>query len=314
MKTTSFSTCAFLAVLGLGAVACGQLEGDPDHKPVVATIHGQLANPEGYAAGPNMRVAIVWGGESGRVRVSQDVAVEPVFPSQFRIDVRDLPPTEALRVPDEKWRTATSSDAFKMAVGTLVAYEDLNGDGQLDLLDSNATQAIDRVVGVNEDMYVVYTEGAATGKVAQLGLPRGFSLLRLDACPVGSSTSSGSSGQPECDPTPHVQAIDTLFTLPLTGSPQLSSFMCMSEGGTSVSGSGSAAANTADGSGSGTGAAPAPQIYPAPNDPNLHCRADGSSYTYETCQTPQLCGDTVCLAHIEERPAAPPANWPCPAR
>lgn len=404
MRTST--TYAFLATLlsSLSVAACGQLEGEPDKLPVIATIRGQLSNPNGYAAGPSMRVAIVWGRESGTIQVSQDVPVQPVFPSQFKLEVRDLPPALAMRAPRDKndpsapqagcspgydpskgapppsgtatcdpdappsagpaptpaappsaggtriqsdFRPATAADPFRVAVGTLVAYEDLNGNGQLDLLDENATQAIDRVVGVNEKLYVVYAEGTPTGELAQFGIPKGFSLLQIPECvgvatatsepkvttgggtptdtTQGQGTGTGTGGGnapaaatevPEdtatCDDIPHFQAIDTMFTLPLTAAARLSSFMCKGSGGftsvESVSGGSSPAAPHS------SPVAPPPDVaYPSPTDPSLYCRQDGTGYTYTKCDTAKLCGDTVCETALVARPENASASWPCPA-
>src|SRR5438045_7904042 len=82
---------SLLGALAFGGLACGQLEGDPQRAPVLATIRGQLSNPESYSAGSNLRIAILWGGQDSRdVRVSQDIAAEAVFPSQFKLDLREL--------------------------------------------------------------------------------------------------------------------------------------------------------------------------------------------------------------------------------
>lgn len=365
----------------LGLAGCGQLEGDTDRLPVIATIHGQLSNPDGYAAGANMRVAIVWGAVTGDVRVSQDVQVQPVFPSQFRLDLRELPPSDAMRVPEEDvhngpdgpstctpgydpssgkpppapgatspcdstppdgdrpppspappppstriqsddWRGAKPSDPFKIAVGTVIAYEDLNGNGQLDLLDANATQAIDRVVGVNRDLFVIYVEGKPVGDVAKLALPAGFSLVGLSDCSESadaepSEATGGASVTPEdkpsCDSSPKVHAIGTMFTLPLTASPQLSSFMCKGEGSFST------LTSTAPKS-SAVAPAPAasPSSFPKPSDPSLHCRVDGNSYSYTECPTSKsLCsgGDTLCATTLVTRSTTTAVGeWPCPAQ
>lgn len=376
MRTHFASTALFGTLLGaLGTLAgCGQLEGDPNRLPVLATIQGQLSNPEGYAAGSNMRVAIVWGAETDDLRVSQDVPVKPVFPSQFRLDLRELPPMDALRVPDDgsshhqkpngpsdcaqgydsssgkppptsstlcddgppmagpgptpalpspttriqsdDWRAATASDPFKLALGTVIAYEDLNGNGQLDLIDEGATQAVDRVIGVNRDLFVVYIEGtpSSSGDVAQLGLKPGFSLLKLEACPVLAGMATSGTVVPEdgnsCDATPKVLAISTLFTLPLTASPKLSSFMCKGQGSfTGLTSAGGAAAPAP------AATSKSPSVYPMPTDPSLHCRGDGTSYSYTDCPTPKLCGgDTLCTTTLVQRTATASGQWPCPAQ
>jgi hypothetical protein len=382
------------ALVALGS-GCGQLEGDVEQPPVLATIRGQLANPQGYAAGANMRVAILWGGADtiGGLRTSQDVPVQPVFPSQFRLDLRSLPPLEAMRAPGEDeskktppscapgwdpssgkpqpaptdtcddpaapplpgggpsptpappapsgglqpqnhsddFRPAKPGDPFRLAIGTLVAYEDLNGNGKLDLLDDKATTAIDRIVGANEDLYVVYTEGVATGDFAELGIPKGFSQVVIHKCESFDVTPTDVGGvateeaspttlppdggtQPvpmptrnECEDRPTVQSLDTLFTLPLTASPKLSEFMCRGEGanlGVAVASPPPVAAQNPDSN-----------YYPAANDPKLLCKADGTAYTYTPCESSQnLCGDRItCYSATVARPNPTPAAWPCPS-
>jgi hypothetical protein len=377
---TPFVTTALLGSLLAGLGACGQLEGDTDRAPVIATIHGQLSNPDGYAAGANMRVAIVWGAETGDVRVSQDVPVEAVFPSQFRLELRELPPADAMRafddrkdapqpgaidcapgydpssgkpapgpstlcdsdappagggeptpspspspgtsrIQDDDWRAATPSDPFKIAVGTLVAYEDLNANGQLDLLDVSATQAVDRVVGVNRDLFVVYAEGTPTGDLAKVVVKPGFSLLQANPCPSSMELDQEpTAGTPEeapasstCSDVPVSLAIDTLFTLPLTASPQLGQFMCKGGGGLSSVSSGGGIGGQSPAVGGGP-TAPQPESYPLPSDPSLHCKADGTGYVYAQCDTPTLCGDTVCSSERVDRPDQLVTDWPCPAR
>ncbi len=375
MRNVISSSLALASLVALAGFAsgCGQLDGDPAQAPIIATIRGQLANPEGYAAGANMRVAIVWGGDGGGVRVSQDVPVQPVFPSQFKLDVRALPPLDAMRAPGKvnkpsecspgydpssgaapppasalcddappsaggvpsptpappsgggvrpqsDLRPALPGDPFRIAIGTLVAYEDLNGNGILDLLDDKATTAVDRVVGVNEDLYVVYAEGVAPAGTdfAQLSIPKGFSQLSLpsDVCTRGEvggeatdvRTDAG-AGAPVPMPTrectsgePQVHAIDALFTLPLTASPKLTEFMCQGQGG-------SMGVAVAMGGVNGNGST----YYPPAGSPRLYCKADGSSFSYTPCENSQnLCGDrVVCDTTVVSRPSPVPANWPC---
>lgn len=375
----SSSSFALLAatVLACGA-GCGQLEGDPDQAPIIATIRGQLANPDSYAAGANMRVAIVWGGDTGALRVSQDVPVQPVFPSQFKLDLRSLPPQDAMLAlgedenkpnrtdctqgwdpssgkpqpapnapcdtdepplpgpgpsptpapggtriqSDDDFRVARPGDTFKVAIGSLVAYEDLNGNGQLDLLDDQATTAIDRVVGVNEDLYVVYVEGTPQGDFAQLNVPKGFSQVSIGRPKPCTETADVGGNEPAIPTTdggarpvpmptvcenadPSVLPIETVFTLPLTASARFTDFMCRGESSTI-----------------GVGMASPPPIaqgenaegyYPAPTDPKLRCKADGSGYTYTPCESSQnLCGDRIeCSSITVARPSSVPANWPC---
>jgi hypothetical protein len=49
--------------------------------------------------------------------------------------------------------------ALRAAVGVVVAYEDLNGNGKLDLVDRDATAFVDRIVGSNENVVIAYFDG-----------------------------------------------------------------------------------------------------------------------------------------------------------
>src|SRR5262245_46966210 len=89
-----------LILLGLfgSTLACGNL-GDDKSSPPLVTIDGQLSSasaaPEA-APTANVRVAMIWHTD-GEFRSTNDVDVVPVFPSKFRLELRDPPPASAMQ-------------------------------------------------------------------------------------------------------------------------------------------------------------------------------------------------------------------------
>lgn len=195
---------------------------------------------------------------------------------------------------------------FALAVGTIVAYEDLNGNGKLDLVDKEATSYVDRVLGANEDLLLVYTEGKTFPP--ELVAPNGskpvpgYNLLRIPRCVKaapgtsgeGSTTTSACDGD-EIDWLP----ITTLYDLPLTAEPRFATLMCKNDGVIFGGVSGGK--------------------WPAKDDPNVKCLPDGSGYFYTQCTTISqgLCKGTIteCTTAGWSSPnSPPPAEWPCPVQ
>src|SRR6185369_5975354 len=85
-----------LALVGT-TFACGDLGNDSTSPPLVI-IDGQLsrasAAPE-PAPASNVRVAVIWQ-TNGEFKSTHDVEVVPVFPSRFRLELRDPPPASTM--------------------------------------------------------------------------------------------------------------------------------------------------------------------------------------------------------------------------
>jgi hypothetical protein len=79
--------------------ACGSLDSHTDKSPTLATIHGQLTNPQSIAIQGAVRVAVVWQVMNGSTQfaIAEDLPVQPVFPSSFAIDLDGPPPPEAMQ-------------------------------------------------------------------------------------------------------------------------------------------------------------------------------------------------------------------------
>lgn len=333
--------------------------------------------PATPAAASNVRIAVVWltidhrGYES-----AQDIPAEAVFPSKFRLELTDPPPASAMiraepkssdpppeppsagptpapppaqgggGAPGGKSLGVRPADMtnhwpadFALAVGAVVAYEDVNGNGKLDLVDEGADSYVDRILGANEKMLLVYTEGSNVP--AELTAPdgttpaQGYNLLDVgDLCVEAKSDTLGHTDGGMTDPDPGFsdagakpcsgdkggwRPMTTLYDLPLTAEPRFATIMCkngagMFGGSSEASGGGSVLTAPTPG--------PGPDgKYPAKNDPNLACDADGATYSYTKCTeiSQGLCKGTItsCQTSRWGFPAgattAPP-DWPCPAK
>jgi hypothetical protein len=307
---------SLLLMLGcLGSLACGDL-GDADDNPPLAVIEGQLSQAGMSPSTGNVRVAVVWNTSTTGFRTSVDVPASPQFPSKFRLELRDPPPATAMIKPSEAGEPdptvdhplsntqsrpldANSPSSFAIAVGSVVAYEDLDGDRKLGLIDPD-TVPPDRVLGTNEELLVVYIEGDVSQAGATLGTStpaRGYNLLRAPRCRIGET----------CPPATWLP-ISTPYELPLTADPQLADLMCRSAIGEMT-----ASPTTS----SPPKPAPGPDGWPDPKETRIVCNAGGQSYSLIRCQTTStgLCkaAHQSCTQETWTLPSTPPpAEWPCP--
>lgn len=333
-----FFPLTFLVASTLGLVACGSLPEDTQKPGALATMNGTLAVQNGANAPGSVRVALVWSTEGAarsngpRYNVAEDLEVAPAFPARFQLTLRNPPPSDALVLLEKDMD-------MPVAVGSVVAYEDKNGNGKLDLVDANASSFVDGIVGTNDDLLVVWlSREPSANLIAEMrdpqgGIPHaGYNLYRYhkSICTVSGGSAGASEGQgptpsgirPLTEPTgngcnePNVAAwlpIDAAFDLPITNDPQFNQLMCRSKDGTTPT--------TPDAPPPSSSSSPAPQApeqpqYPAPGTKGLVCSTDGRSFTLNACPEPQgLCpsGDVSCALRAESiQPGAPvPAGWPC---
>jgi hypothetical protein len=292
--------------LAAGSAACGSLDGHTGSPEPLATIQGALTNTSNVPVGNDVRVAVVWVAVDGQhLSVSEDLPVQPVFPSSFVIQLTAPPPASAIQ-------PLPGSDSTSIALGAVVAYEDLNGNGQLDLVPDDAGAFIDKIVGANESMYLVYIAGALSPALnaKQTGTPTlGYNLGRASSCQVmppgpGATADGGQTCSQDKD---EWLPITTPYDLPLSSDPQVNQIMCAN--GTSASGGGSFP-SVWDVGRQGT----PPGGYPAPGSPGLTCNGS-TSYEFQVCQTKQLlCStETDCFgSSVMLGAASPPPGWPCP--
>jgi hypothetical protein len=282
MKTKSLLCATGLA---LTALACGSYADDPGAPTTIATIRGEVKSPDTSVAAPsNFRVALVWMGDP--YNVATELSVVPKFPASFQLEIQHLPPKSAMQTDEEV-------PGLKLAVGAVVGYEDLNGNGKLDMVDSGSAEFVDRVVATNESFVVLYTEGS---KEAYQTLPEGFNMITPG---FGLLEVRASEGALELEFHPLTKPYD----LTLVSDPRLNELMCTTTPGSSGGGS----YEVHEGR---------PAAYPDPADPNLICNSDAASYVLSECETishgPCAGTETSCTAHYWYRPDPVPADWPCP--
>ncbi|HXN32682.1 MAG TPA: hypothetical protein VN894_12505, partial [Polyangiaceae bacterium] len=137
MKSTLASLACAAAAL---SVACGSLDGHTGTPSTLATVRGQMTNATNLSLTADVRVAVVWLNNGPSYNVAEDLPVQPVFPSNFVIQLNEPPPPGA-------FLTSNQGLTFQVAMGFVVAYEDLNGNGKLDLVQNDAGAFTDKIIG-----------------------------------------------------------------------------------------------------------------------------------------------------------------------
>lgn len=287
-------------LLACGLFACGSFDGQTDKPTTLATIRGELSNTSGVATSSNVRVAIVWLNGT-TYSVAEDLPVQPKFPSAFELSLTAPPPAEAMF--PAKIANGGSAD-LQAAYGFVVAYEDQNGNGKLDLVQNDQHTFIDKIVGTNRTLGLFYLAGTASqssGTSASAGsIPSpGYNFVTVTACTDA-----------PCDDGFRTQfsSLSTPYDLELTSDPEVNQLMCLNYGKGSASASGS---NIPDWNVAQQGT-PAGG-YPLPGSPSLSCIQDG--YTVQDCTE---ISTGLCEEHIDCHVktvvlggAAKPAGWPC---
>jgi hypothetical protein len=295
-----FSGSVLLASLALSSVGCGSLDGHTGTPGTLATVTGQITNPQSMALGSPARVAVVWLNMGGAYSVAEDLPFQPTFPSSFTIELQNPPPQAAMIDPGK-------GGQFKVAIGFVVAYEDLNGNGKLDLVTDANGAFIDKIVGTSPDLAVFYLEGSIPPGVTDSNgnaPPLGYSLFRQDPPPsLCADAGSGSAGA--------WLPMSTAYDLEISSDPEVNQIMCANYGqGAHSEGSGGASWNVAQ-------QGKPPSGYAAPGTPGLQCACDGSNYTVQTCKVVHtgLCEEVTSCTETQAvvlGGATKPAGWPCP--
>lgn len=282
-------TIACTALTLACATACGGL---PDHEgdsSTLVTLHGSVQSQSGALGGSGVHVAVIW--ENGMAHaIAVDVPVKAEFPAAFSIPLKSAPPAGFI-VPSKDIGGA------EVAIGMFIAYQDIDKNGQLDLLDESSTKAIDHVVGADKTHQLVFIKSAPNGfdkmKDENGKVPRlGFNILTPD------EKHNGFVWSP----------ISTELLLTEDDSPEAQMYMCAN--GMTASGGGT------------TKEAPLGVIgpngaYPAPDDPNLTCDPndpDHYTYTEQTLTLDRPCDKQYTLVETvySKEPGTSPAGWPCP--
>lgn len=282
-----------LTALGLlGATACGGLPANEGAPSTLVTLHGQVQSAAGGVSAADVHVALIWGNAADHL-LAVDAPVQPTFPAGFSLPIQNAPPASFV-VPNKDLGNAEA------VWGAVVAYQDLNKDGKLDLLNKSSTHYIDRIVGADKTQLIVFLNSAPPAGATQLkdsngALPHaGFNIMHM----------SGSGSSFTWVP------LTTELTLTEDDSTATQKLMCASE--TSVSAAGTGTVNAPPGT-----IGPNNQ-YPASNDPALTCNFAGNvdeyGYTADkvTVDRPCYTETTSTTTIYSKAPGTSPAGWPCP--
>ncbi|MDP1821639.1 MAG: hypothetical protein Q8L48_00270 [Archangium sp.] len=203
-------------------MACGPAVNGTWKGPPLVTLGGQLTLKEGLTVGSGVRLAIAWypnlAGDNPtppRAIATEEVAYSGTFPQNFTFRLYGPPAQAALEVV----RSEDGSEG-EAAVGQLLAYEDLDGDGQLSV--TTAGTSPDRILGSTAgagpfDFFsseqrdlVAWVKRADDLGLASAGMVPGYNLLRATSPFLA----------------PQVLPLDTPIPLRMTGDPRLAIIVC----------------------------------------------------------------------------------------
>ncbi len=300
MKRRSLALSLLTLSLSLTSIAgCGSLA-DPEDPPIeLAALDGTLNNTSGVVTSGDLQVAVIWFGgtaeTSAEYNVAQKVTVEAKFPASFSLSMTEAPPEDSMNdgVSDDDMSWPAGA---RYAIGTVVVYEDVNGNGQLDLIPTGATELTDKFVAGDERLIVVYVEGGLPTALeedpnkVELFFKLGYNTIRLPECVV---FCEGEVEEPE---------INVPIELEIDPNPSLSNHpFCQASAG-------SARGAFAEDMGTAL-----PAAWPKADD--IECSEGGDSYLQIVCETSEsLCGPSqeTCAHQTWHRPAGPGSEgWPC---
>jgi hypothetical protein len=177
------------AALLMSAVLLGSSCPAPVPQEPQITLHGQLRSSTAASLSNPVRLAVGWyptwmGTPKGpkSIIVSQATTLSGSFPVDFSFQLKGRPPADALV------DLAETGGEGVIAYGFLIAYEDGNGNGELDLATAT-TPSPDRIVGISDGdpslppplhhYFVVYADGrqGPDSYMRAFDLPVGYALL-----------------------------------------------------------------------------------------------------------------------------------------
>jgi hypothetical protein len=177
-------------IVTIGLAGCGAAPG-ADYMLPLASLGGVVESSADAPSG-NLRLALLWQPGPGCVDASgcysndfnlatEDMPITPQFPARFQMTLTRLPPERAmhpLALPQALYG--------RYAVATLVAYADDNDNGRFDLIPEGSSSGADRLLGVAEDLLVVYIEAGSAPDpnrtIYSVNSP-GFNLLNIATVP-----------------------------------------------------------------------------------------------------------------------------------
>ena len=324
--------------LALAGSGCGSLSGDTGSPSTLTNIHGTITSDSASMLPASLATAIVWFGISADHTFHESADSVPVsggFPASFEIALTAIPPASAMI--DFSTVFADGPDVgptgVHVALGFVVAYDDLNGNGRLDIVDPGASQYVDKVEGV-ADRLIFYVDQpipaslATSPQFTALGIDgstpqEGYNLVLPDSdyCFADADAGAGSAGA--CVRGYMWEPMDTPVSLTLGESSSLivprnmQQLMCSTapKGNNNTPGTLPPTISAADFSGA----------LPSADDEDVICD-DLDNFEYTSSCTTSVAGpcqqeNTVCtqqtivtLDPAGGSPITPPAAWPCVAQ
>lgn len=318
------------------ASGCGDPLASGDYAPPYVTLAG---NVTGQPPSSATKMVVLWRNDfRDSLSFAGQLGVYHADLGTFTLGLNALPPAPAVNGTSAVILGGSDLDPkMRFAFATLLVFEDGNGNGQLDLVDSAAERSPDRVLGVSSgaDLFLLL-QGRPAAAAEWLDLfptTSGFSLVQpaaqLDPTfgQCGFYDSRGRHETVPCQPLPDPAHPAQLLPLtqPITidlpsdeaAQNALQGYACRNFWG---------AQEYAD-----LRLLPLSQIC---NDPTIcsyctgedcpldvppagatvSCNADGTEYVYKTCTPdPTRCNTTFCHYGHGERLATdpPPVGWPC---
>ena len=305
-------TVTFLMATAMATTACGSAAGN-GYAPPFVTLKGTITTTGAVKTLSTVRVALVWklasssSSAPSSFRAVQELDVRAEFPVGFDLDVRTLPPPEAM-APTASGQAVPQGFATAYAFGTLVVYEDTNGNGKLDLLSEDGTMPVDHVLGIPKGLEIVYLEGgripknpnALPGDEDVLDHDPGFNLIVEPARVLEPGCSSCNAPVGSWTKLP----LDGALDIELTQDPRLARALCATAGADAVTSTG--------GCQPCIGAACASCAIPA--GAAVKCSDDRTAFVARACASASVCGGLTCETVSGRRDAGSPApsGWPCP--
>jgi len=310
---------------------CSSSLGDASSPPApLASIKGTLSvssTVQATAPAGSIRIELAWfTPNSAAVRIaSQNVPVSTQLPAQFEIGLTGAPPAQAVWTPgnftpsDLLWTTLhlpAPAAGQSFAIGQVLAYEDLNGNGVLDMVGVDATSAPDRIVAA--DLGHILFSAGGYGRVSY-GAPDGYVHIQAGDDDGGLA----SAWQPLATTQISVGETNDAWNLMMCTNfnPLLESTDMFGSSWIGVQSFFDAPVWTSD------------VLLPPANQPLLSCSPGGTQFcidacpapnkqfyvcqSYDTDANPAALNDPYCegrfgpIQQCFTMPSAPPAGWPC---
>lgn len=318
MKARVLPIAFVVFAAGALEVACGSLDGHTGSPSPLASLQGQLLpTADTPTLADDVHLAVIWQvSPGGQFKVAVDLPVKPIFPSRYVLVLTEPPPKSALQ------HLLPNHPEFSAAVGAVVAYEDLNGNGQLDLVFDDAGAFPDRIVATHPNEELLYLDSTTGHLPPELqqgaqGTPLlGYNIFAGGMCTTNAYPNLPDGGLSMPDMTSCIPAaflpVSASYDLPFSSDPDLNLLACQGRGGGSIAPISDFGIAYWDVNDAGT----PPDGYPAPGAQHLNCLQGGLSYEYQTCRTMGgICSSlTVCdqLQQVNLAGAPKPDGWPCP--